>query len=185
MFTAFCKSDLYSDETPQAIELAAHVERQLTAHRQRLTEKVVDGNVGEVDWDVGESSTPIAVTHDFGRWVGYLDRVEVEDGPGVFYAQVQRRGKPVWGRFVGKAPAQETAKFTVLLRPVCDEGPVGWRVVGAYAGEAAPPFPGDPFERANSRPYWRRHALLDGVLPYNHGTVTKTCPWEDAEEKAA
>lgn len=169
---------------PQTIELSEEVANRLTLtpRQYERAQQIVDGNVVEVDWDVGKISSPIVCTECFPFWTGITQRVETREGDDVFYARVDRGLRPpIWGRFVRGRKGQLTRSQTVILRPVCDVGPVGWTVVAAYVGDAAPPFPGDPFETASSREYWATHALLDGVIPYRNGTETTRCPWGPEE----
>jgi hypothetical protein len=180
MFFGHCASEPFQDCEPQSIEISDQV-----ASRIKLSDKamvrakgIVDGKVGEVDWDVGESSSPIVITHKFPFYTGRSERVETVEGDEIFYAQVQRRGAPIWGRFIKSRKGQMSRSQTVILRPVSDLGPVGWNIVAAYIGEPAPAFPGDPFASANSQEYWMSHALVDGAVPYHKGTETTDCPWQ-------
>ena len=183
MFFGHCAAQMFQDWEPQRIECP-----EVVANRLRLTEKqmaraiqVVDGNVGEVDWDVGVSSHPVVRTKKFGCWTGRGERVETREGDDVFYARVERKGDPIWGRFVRGRKGEMARSQTVILRPYCDAGPVGWLVVAAYVGEPAPAFPGDPYMTGKSREYWSRHALLDGAIPYSPGTETTQCPWKEVK----
>jgi len=183
MFFGYCASAPYADTEPQTVELPLAVAARLSLTPKQLdrAQEVVDGNVNEVDWDVSESSHPVVLTKRFPFSTGVMERIETREGDDVFYARVDRRGPPIWGRFVRNRRGQLTRSQTVILRPYCDIGPIGWTVVAAYVGEAAPPFPGDPFEKGNSRVYWSRHALIDGALPYRKGTETAQCPWDSEE----
>lgn len=176
---AYCATDPLQDQEPQGIELPAAVRA-----RCRLTENglaracgMVDGKVDEVDWDVSVSSTPVVISTTFPHWTGRAERVETREGDDVFYAKVNRGPIPIWGRFVRGRTGGLVRSQTVIIRPVSDLGPVGWRVVGLYAGDPAPAFPGDRFADARSREYWANHALLDGALPYLKGSETTKCPW--------
>jgi len=185
MFFAHCSTEMFADCEPQTIEINETMAKRLTPKQLERARGMVDGKVNEVDWDVGKSSNPVAITRKFPFNTGVSERVKTADGDKVFYAQVQRRGRPIWGRFVrGRKPMMSRSQ-TVILRPVCDVGPVGWNVVAAYIGETAPPFPGDPFEQSNSRYFWSQHALLDGTMPYSRETVTTVCPWTVSEKVAA
>ena len=174
---AYCRG-VDGGDIPQVIAMPEAV-----ARRVRLTEKamaraqaMVDGNVEEVDWDVDRSSHPRVITRKFPFCTGRAERVETPCPVGVFYAQVQRRGAPIWGRFIRGCKGAMVRSQTVILRPV-GQGEGGWHVVAAYVGDPAPAFPGDPFADARSRGYWATHALVDGALPYQKDTETTKCPW--------
>ncbi|MDQ7814277.1 MAG: hypothetical protein RDU25_00510 [Patescibacteria group bacterium] len=178
---AHCAEEqMFQDWEPQRIEISEEIASRLTPWQLNKLREMLDGKIGEVDWDLNESSTPIVVTRSFACVVGWTDKVEMPWGENkkVFYAQVQRKGRPIWGRFVRRSLGRETTSITAVLRPVGESPcPVGWLVVAAYVGEAAPPFPGDPFETSDSEKYWMNHALLDGALPYRKGTETTRRPW--------
>lgn len=185
-FLAHCAVEqIFQDWEPQTIEIPEEIAKRFSAWQLGKLASMVDGKICEVDWDVRESSSPIVVTCSFSHFTGWSEKVETCEGDRMFYAQVQRKGPPIWGRFVKKMIPRETTSLTMVLRPVCNAGPVGWRVVTAYAGEAAPPFPGDPYETADSREYWSNHALLDGAMPYRKETVTTVCPWTVREQELA
>lgn len=179
MLFAKCRGSVCSGEEPQAIELSDAVARRIrmTMKGLKRARGMLDGKISEVDWDVSESSAPIVITTKFSFWAGRSERVETSSSDDVFYALVNRGPFPIWGRFVRNRKGEMTRHQTVILRPVCDAGPVAWRVVAAYVGEPAPAFPGDPFADADSRDHWLRHALIDGTLPYDKATVTAECPW--------
>lgn len=165
---------------PQQITISSALACRFDLVQLIRLRKMVDGQVTEVDCDLLESRKPIVLTRRFSCVVGFSDRVRTfADDDRIFYAQVQRRGRPVWGRFIKRAYGEEATSMTVILRPVAETpAAVGWEVAAAYVGEPAPPFPGDPYESMKSREYWSRHALLDGGMPYRKDTVTTVCPWQ-------
>ena len=113
-----------------------------------------------------------------GFWTGRSQCVGTTSKDDVFYALVNRGRQPIWGRFVRNREGEMSCHQTVILRPV-GETPhlVGWRVVAAYVGQWAPPFPGDPYATKSSREYWLKHALVEGAVRYEKGTEEVECPW--------
>ena len=181
MFFGYCKSELFDSETPQRIEMSEAV-----LNRCRLTEKglaraqiMLDGQIRKVGWDVTEGrGAPRVIVRKFPFWTGQSERVETEAGDDVFYARVDRCNRtPIWGRFVRGRKGMMVRHQTVIIRAESDIGPIGWKVVAAYAGEPAPPFPGDPFATRDSVDFWSAHALIEGAVPYRKGTEQTDCPW--------
>lgn len=182
-FFAHCRADIFQDWEPQHIVLTAPVRERLalTPKGVERARARLDGQVGEVDWDVRESCHPVVITTTYPHWTGRAQRVETTSEDDVFYARVDRGRRPIWGRFARGRKGLMSRSQTVVLRPVDvideDGQHVGWEVVAAYADVPAPPFPGDRFAGRDSLAYWRTHALVDGALPYDEGSVTTECPW--------
>ena len=169
----------YTDEG-RSISINQGVAARLSEKELNAVSTAVEG-IGEVDWDIRESNSPDVLTREFKRSVGLSNCVTVGRKSDVFYAQVQWRGRPIWGKFVRGRKGRASRFLSIIIRPVSEEGIdelAAWNVVGAYSGKPSPGFPGDPFgDSGDSQVFWANHALLDGALPYRQETVTKTCPW--------
>jgi hypothetical protein len=132
------------------------------------------------DADIPEQSQihfqrePIVFEKKFHFEVGFCKCVTARAEDDVFYAQVNRGRKVIWGKFV-KGKKDEISRIqTVIAIPVYR----GWQVIAAYVGAATPQFPGDPTgDLQESVDFWSTHALIEGALPYHKGTERTTCPW--------
>lgn len=116
---------------------------------------------------------PRVSTTDVGYIVGTSDLVPIRPGDVIVYAQ--RMGRDVYSVFnCSRDPWPCSLVTTVLEEP--DED--GARVLRtAWVGDAAPPFPSDLCESAESRGFWSRSALAWGNQEVRPGTVTTACPW--------
>jgi hypothetical protein len=185
---AFCHSEPFDDFDPGWVGIKEEMLTRLSLSDKKFSRlvKSVEGRVAAPDWDLRESRHAIVFKTQFPYWVGANKCVEAPSEDGVFYARVERRGKPVWGRFIRGVKAPLSRSMTTILRPVAEDvqlpstaDNVAWEVVAHYAGGESPAFPGDPTVRnyAASREFWKSHALVNGALPYKAGTETSVCPW--------
>lgn len=105
-------------------------------------------------------------TVDLGRHVAIAERVELRPEDEVKYT---RRGR-CWLPVVTNRRRLVTSRVVTLVLQRHGDYAV---LAAAYAGEPAPPLPGDPAETPESRPFWTSHALVwDGA-----SMLTTDCPW--------
>jgi hypothetical protein len=114
----------------------------------------------------------ICVDKDMGRSVGLSDLVETGETDKIFYSK--RLNRDNYTRFVQDRKAETTNFATVVLR----KDPAGdYELWSAWIGPAVPQFPGDEFEKPESRPFWQKHALVWGNQAVQPGTEREDWPW--------
>lgn len=97
----------------------------------------------------------------------------IRPGDAIVYAQ--RTGREVYSVFnLSRAPWPCSLVTTVLEEP---DGAGARLLRTAWVGAAAPPFPDDRSQSADSLGFWSRNALAWGNQQVRPGTVTTVCPW--------
>jgi hypothetical protein len=128
--------------------------------------------VKEVLANLEPESEKIYTDHDMGREVGTTDLVETTDKDEILY--VKRLNRDNYTRFVKNRTAQPTNYITIILnRDSAGE----YELFSAWTGRAAPQFPGDELETAESRPFWQTHALVWGNQAVQENSEVYEWPW--------
>ena len=109
---------------------------------------------------------------DMGRLVGTTDLIKTGPDDEIVYAK--RLNRTNYTRFVKGCHAKPTSFVTVALVKRDENSYELW---SAWAGRAAPQFPGDEYETPESRPFWRAHALVWGNQRVQPGTEMQEWPW--------
>lgn len=107
----------------------------------------------------------------FSQPLGMMDLVATDETDEIVYAK--RLGRDIYTRFTKSRPQSPASAITLWL--VKSEG--GYELKSAWFGHKTPPFPGDEWETAESKPFWESHALVWGSQAIQEGTVTTECPW--------
>jgi hypothetical protein len=128
--------------------------------------------VQEVVADLEPHEDNIYTDKDMERSVGLSDLVETNETDKVLYAK--RLNRDNYTRFVQTRKAEPTKFVTVVLRKDSEGNYELW---SAWVGPAAPQFPGDEFETPESKPFWRKHALVWGNQAIQPNTERKDWPW--------
>lgn len=115
----------------------------------------------------------ICVDKDMGRSIGLSDLVETDETDKILYAK--RLNRDNYTRFVQNRKAESTNFVTVVLRK---DHAGGYELWSAWIGPAVPQFPGDEFEKPESRPFWQNHALVWGNQAVQPGTEREDWPWD-------
>lgn len=115
----------------------------------------------------------IYLDKDMGRIVGLSDLVETDERDEILYAK--RLNRDNYTRFVRHRKAVPTTKVTVVLHK---DAKGDYELWSAWIGAAVPQFPGDANETAESKPFWRRHALVWGNQAIQAGTEVTDWPWD-------
>ncbi|MHB9858485.1 hypothetical protein [Streptomyces sp. YIM S03343] len=118
------------------------------------------------------SDGPTVVSVMFDRVVGEQDLVPTDATDDIVYAR--RLNRDTYSRFTRSR--RPVPSHTVSLVLGTSGGVV--LLASSWIGPASPPFPGDPYETPDSRPYWYRHALAWGRQEVDVGSITQECPWD-------
>ena len=108
---------------------------------------------------------------DLGRNIGTSDLVKTTMNDDVFYAK--RLNRTNYTRFVRGRQPVKTSVISLVLHRQKD----GYLLYSAWVGWAAPPFPNDEKETAESRDFWRNHALVWGRQAVQLDTEISAWPW--------
>lgn len=110
---------------------------------------------------------------EMGRVVGETDFVINQPGDEIVYAK--RLNRDVYTPFNKTQSPQPYSGVSVSFARELDGS---YRLQSTWIGPLdSPPFPGDPSETAESKPFWMKHALAWGTQAVQEGTVTNICPW--------
>lgn len=110
---------------------------------------------------------------DIGRVVGNTDLVGNDKGDMIVFAK--RKNRDVYTPFDKSKPPQPCSVVSTAFRKRANGS---YELVSAWIGLAdMPPFPGEPDETPESRPYWLAHSLAWGTQEIQPGTETPICPW--------
>lgn len=123
--------------------------------------------------DLAPVEDNICLEKDMGRTVGLSDLVETSSTDEVLYAK--RLNRDNYTRFVLNRKAEATNFVTIVLRRDAEGNYELW---SAWVGRVTPQFPGDEFETAESRPFWRTHALVWGNQETKPNTERNDWPWD-------
>jgi hypothetical protein len=125
------------------------------------------------DQKLTESESPICIVRDMGRIIGKSDVVKTSDKDTIFYAQPNKI--EVFSRYVKNLYPSPSRKITIILERDKDGN---YEVRDTWIGAYSPPFPGDQRATAESKAYWRTHALVLDSQVIQSKTITKTWPYE-------
>lgn len=114
----------------------------------------------------------LCIDRDMGRVVGTSDLVETTDNDEIVYAKRINRNN--YTRFVSHRHAVQSSFVTVVLQKDLEGNYELW---SAWIGSVVPQFPGDEHEVPESKPFWRKHALVWGNQAIQPGTETREWPW--------
>jgi hypothetical protein len=111
---------------------------------------------------------------DMGRIIGLTDGVTTDASDEIVYAK--RKGRDYYTPFTKSRPSQPSSLLATVFHRQVDGS---YELVSAWIGSAiSPPFPGEPTETPESRPYWSGHALVWGTQAIEPGSETPICPWK-------
>lgn len=114
---------------------------------------------------------------DMGRVTGRTDVVKVEDPEAVFYAK--RLKGTAFTPFVKNHELKQTSHLALELRQTEDGHYQLWNI---RAGRHLPALPGEDNATSKSKSFWSSHAVIwDNKLTQTR-TITKICPWQEAQE---
>jgi hypothetical protein len=111
---------------------------------------------------------------NFGLVIGVTTCVATRAGDEVVYAKRPKRAG--LSRFVKNREAEPCSSVVVILK-AADEFPAAYVLVTAFIGQKPEPEPWDRNATANSRAFWKSHALVWGSEAVIDGTETTHCPW--------
>jgi hypothetical protein len=114
----------------------------------------------------------IIIEEDMGYNIGTTDVVVTKDNDTIYYAQAIK--SEVFSRFAKNRYPLTSSMLTVTLRQD-DKG--NYEVRDIWIGLDHPAFPGDDAETANSKSFWKTHALVHNALPIQTRSVTKEWPY--------
>lgn len=110
---------------------------------------------------------------DMGRMIGLTDGVKTDHTDELVYAK--RKGRNAYTPFTKSRSAELSSLIATTFRRLADGS---YELTSAWIGDApSPPFPGEPHETPESRPYWSTHALVWGSQEIQWGTETTERPW--------
>lgn len=114
----------------------------------------------------------VVIEQDMGRDIGTTDVVTTSDADTIYYAQTLK--SEVFSRFARNRSPQQSTKLTVVVEQD-DDG--NYEVINTWIGAHHPKFPGDENETADSKTYWKTHALVQDALAIQSKSITKVCPY--------
>lgn len=126
----------------------------------------------EVVAGLAPNDDSVCIDKNMGHMVGLSDLVETKESDKILYAK--RLNRDNYTRFVLSRKAEPTNLVTVVLRK---DGEDNYELWSAWIGPAVPQFPGDEFEKPESKPFWRKHALVWGNQAIQPGTEREDWPW--------
>jgi len=111
---------------------------------------------------------------DSGRPIGETTCLPTGPGDEIVYARRPKRSGLT--RFVkGRVP--EPCSSVVIILKTADGELGAYVLLTAFIGHKPEPEPWDRNATANSRSFWRTHALVWGSEPVIPGTEISECPW--------
>lgn len=114
----------------------------------------------------------IIIEQDMGREIGTTDVVATSDKDTIYYAQALK--SDVFSRFAKNRYPKASSMLTVIF----DRDNNGnYEVVDTWIGDNHPAFPGDQFATADSKVYWKTHALVQDAQVIQSKSLTTTCPY--------
>ena len=114
----------------------------------------------------------ICIDIDMGCIIGTSDLVRTDHTDEIVYAK--RLNRDNYTRFVRNREPQPTRFVTIVLQQDTDGHYELWSI---WCGPKTPQFPGDEHEAPESRPFWRKHALVWGNQEIQPGTEQSDWPW--------
>lgn len=116
--------------------------------------------------------TRTVVERNMGRSIGTTDVVETTDRDSIYYAQQLK--KDVFLRFAKNRYPKSSDTLTVAI---VQDNSGDYEVEDVWIGPASPAFPGDEYETANSKKYWKNHALVQNARPIQTKSITRDWPY--------
>ena len=114
----------------------------------------------------------IVIEQDMGRNIGTTDIVSTTDKDTIYYAQPLK--SEVFSRFAKNRYPEVSSTLTVVVNRDTDGN---YEVTNAWIGSNHPAFPGAEHATADSREYWKVHALVQDAHTIQFKSLTKTCPY--------
>ncbi len=114
----------------------------------------------------------MVIEQDMGRNIGTTDIVSTTDKDTIYYAQPLK--SEVFSRFAKNRYPQVSSTLTVIVNRDTDGN---YEVTNVWIGGKHPAFPGDQFATADSKVYWKTHALVQDAQVIQSKSLTKTCPY--------
>ncbi len=114
----------------------------------------------------------VVIEQDMGRNIGTTDIVSTSDKDTIYYAQPLK--SEIFSRFAKNRYPQISSKLTVIVNRDKDGN---YEVTNAWIGGNHPAFPGDERATADSREYWKKHALVQDAHHIQSKSLTKNCPY--------
>ncbi len=114
----------------------------------------------------------IIIEHDMGRNIGTTDIVSTGSNDNIYYAQPVKT--EAFSRFAKNRYPQPSNTLTVIVEQD-EEG--NYEVSDTWIGPYCPAFPGAKDETADSKTYWKTHALVHDARTIQSKSVTKNCPY--------
>ena len=114
----------------------------------------------------------ITLEADMGRDIGTTDVIVTSEKDTIYYARAVK--SEVFSRFAKNRHPQASTKLTVILERDADGD---YEVRDTWIGANHPAFPGGEYETAESKAYWRTHALVQDALAIQSKSITKDCPY--------
>jgi hypothetical protein len=114
----------------------------------------------------------IIIEQNMGRDIGTTDIVSTTEKDTIYYAQPIK--SEVFSRFAKNRYPQVSNMLTVVIDRD-NEG--NYEVSDAWIGGNHPSFPGDQFATADSKSYWKTHALVQDAQVIQPKSLTKICPY--------
>lgn len=104
----------------------------------------------------------------------FSDLVETDDDDEIIYAK--RLNREGYTRFVKNRKPEITSSGYVTIWLKLDEKHK-YELSSAWIGRTCPAFPDDEYAIPESKPFWKKHALIWGKQKIQNGTETTKSPW--------
>lgn len=114
----------------------------------------------------------VVIEQDMRRDIGTTDIVSTSDKDTIYYAQPLK--SEVFSRFAKNRYPQVSNMLTVIVERDTDGN---YEVTNVWIGSSHPAFPGDQFATADSKEYWKTHALVQDAQVIQSRSLTKMCPY--------
>ncbi len=118
------------------------------------------------------SGKRVVIEQDMGRDIGTTDVVSTNIKDTIYYALPLK--SKVFSRFAKNRRPKVSSTLTVVLNRDTDNN---YEVTNVWIGADYPAFPGDEHATAESREYWKTHALVQDALIIQSKSITKLCPY--------
>jgi hypothetical protein len=114
----------------------------------------------------------IVIEQNMGRDIGTTDIVPTSDTDTIYYAQPLK--SEIYSRFA-KSRNPQTSNLLTIVAVKDSDG--NYEVSDVWIGSNYPAFPGDQLATADSKEYWKTHALVQDAQAIQSRSITKTCPY--------
>ncbi|HSW79817.1 MAG TPA: hypothetical protein VLG47_03500 [Candidatus Saccharimonadales bacterium] len=159
------------DETNDAYDIYINLISSSAGHYISRRPHLI-GLVKELLSNITLRGARIVIEQDMGRGIGTSDIVATSDTDIIYYAQPLK--SEVYSRFAKNRYPQSSSLLTVVVARDSDGN---YEVCDAWVGSKHPAFPGDQHATAESKEYWKTHALVHDAQVVQSKTITKTCPY--------